>query len=227
MFNEQGSLKVKERDTLPLQVCNILREAILRGDFAGGQRLVQSKLAETLGVSRMPIREALKTLEEEGLIINESHRGAVVKPITLKDIEEIYELRAVLEAKAIRLSVPDLTEDEIASLEELLQSMEKTEDANEFIQLNNKFHRILVSHCPWERLSSFIDKLWKGFPQQTPHIITGQIDKSKDEHRLIFDAVKQKDAGQAASVLEAHIQRTGKTLVENLIKDKKASPFSD
>ena len=84
-------LRIENRDTLHLKVCNVIREAIIRGDFKPGERLKQSDLAEKMGVSRMPVREAFRKLESEGLIKLEPHKGAVVKSISIKDIEEIYQ----------------------------------------------------------------------------------------------------------------------------------------
>ncbi|HLR70008.1 MAG TPA: GntR family transcriptional regulator, partial [Pseudogracilibacillus sp.] len=81
-------LRISDREMLHNKVCSVLRRAILKGDFKPGQRLVQTELAELIGVSRMPIREALRTLEIEGLVTLEPHKGAVVRTINKKDIEE-------------------------------------------------------------------------------------------------------------------------------------------
>lgn len=170
-------------------MCNVIREAIIRGDFKPGERLKQSDLAEKMGVSRMPVREAFRKLESEGLIKLEPHKGAVVKSISIKDIEEIYALRSELEKMAVYQSVDLLTDEDITQLSSLVAEMERADDADTFVQYNIDFHRLLVKRCNWERLNSFIGTLWNGLPQQTPHLLTGQIETSNTEHRKILEAV--------------------------------------
>jgi DNA-binding GntR family transcriptional regulator len=215
-MNKNLDLKLEDRDTLHLKVCRVLREAILRGDFQPGQRLVQADLADAIGVSRMPVREALRILESEGLITIEPHRGAVVKSLTPEDIEEIYELRSQLEKMAVEQSVKRMKHEDIRELEQVVLSMAQSDDVDEFVEANIRFHRLLVKRCPWDRLLTFIETLWNGFPQQTPHLIAGQMDVSNEEHHAIFEAVKAKNASVAADLVSAHIRRTGQALVISL-----------
>jgi DNA-binding GntR family transcriptional regulator len=214
-------LRIENRDTLHLKVCNVIREAIIRGDFKPGERLKQSELAEKMGVSRMPIREAFRKLESEGLIKLEPHRGAVVKSISIKDIQEIYALRSQLEKMAVLESVDLLTAEDIEQLTVLVNEMETAEDADDFVQLNIDFHRLLVKRCRWERLNSFIATLWNGLPQQTPHLLSGQIETSNDEHREILDAILRKDKETAAKLVSEHILRTGESLIASLQREDK------
>lgn len=209
-------LKIEDRDTLHLKVCRVLREAILRGEFKPGQRLVQEELANSLGVSRMPVREALRKLESEGLVSIEPHRGAVVKSLTVEDVKEIYVLRSQFEKMAVEKSVERMGKEDIQALENVMEEMKRAEDAEEFIEKNIQFHRLLVKRCPWNRLLSFIETLWNGFPQQTPHLISGQIEKSNEEHTQILEAVKAGRAAEAAELVSEHIKRTGDALVERL-----------
>jgi len=213
---EKNGLLIENRDTLHLKVCNRIREAILRGDFKPGERLKQSELADAMGVSRMPIREAFRKLESEGLIILEPHKGAVVKPINVSDIEEIYTLRAELEKMAVYQSVEHLSEDDHRQLTTLVEHMEAAQDVDEFIEYNIEFHRLLMKNCKWERLNSIISNLWNGLPQQTPHILTGQKETSNVEHRSILNAVVNKDKETAAYLVSKHISRTGEKLVKSL-----------
>jgi DNA-binding GntR family transcriptional regulator len=214
-------LRIENRDTLHLKVCNVIREAIIRGDFKPGERLKQSDLAEKMGVSRMPVREAFRKLESEGLIKLEPHKGAVVKSISIKDIEEIYALRSELEKMAVYQSVDLLTDEDITQLSSLVAAMEKADDADTFVQYNIDFHRLLVKRCNWERLNSFIGTLWNGLPQQTPHLLSGQIETSNSEHRKILEAVIKKDKETAANIVSEHIYRTGESLIESLKKEGK------
>ncbi|MCS0789241.1 GntR family transcriptional regulator [Cytobacillus firmus] len=214
-------LRIENRDTLHLKVCNVIREAIIRGDFKPGERLKQSDLADKMGVSRMPVREAFRKLESEGLIKLEPHKGAVVKSISIEDIEEIYALRSELEKMAVYQSVDLLTDEDIAQLSSLVAEMENANDADAFVQYNIDFHRLLVKRCNWERLNSFIGTLWNGLPQQTPHLLNGQIENSNTEHRKILEAVIKKDKDTAANIVSEHIYRTGKSLIESIKKEGK------
>jgi DNA-binding GntR family transcriptional regulator len=218
---EKNGLMIENRDTLHLRVCNLIRQAILKGDFKPGERLKQADLADAMGVSRMPIREAFQKLEAEGLIKLEPHKGAVVKSIHVGDIEEIYALRAELEKMAVYQSIEHLTDEDIKQLTALVEQMELTEDVDEFINYNIEFHRLLIKRCTWERLNSFISTLWNGLPQQTPHILHGQKDTSNIEHRSILNAVMNKDKETAANLVSNHISRTGNMLVKSLKNEGK------
>ncbi|WNC16342.1 GntR family transcriptional regulator [Brevibacillus brevis] len=209
-------LESHELDTLHLKVCRVLREAILRGHFKPGERLVQEELASSLGVSRMPVREALRKLETEGLVIIEPHRGAIVKSLTVEDIQEIYGLRAQMEKMAVEMSVEHMAQEDIDELERLVVAMERSTDSSEYIERNIEFHRVLISCCPWRRLVAFIETLWNGFPQQTPQMLSDQTEKSKKEHREILQAVQQRDAAEAGRLVYGHIKRTGDNLVKAL-----------
>ncbi len=216
--NKEIQLKLSdtELETIPSKVCRILREAILRGDFKPGQRLIQDELANSIGVSRMPVREAIKRLEAEGLVTVEPHRGAIVKSFSLKDIEEIYHLRCIFEKEAVEESVNHMTSDVMRKLEKLVKQMEETKDIETFVKINIQFHHELISCCPWERLISFIQSLWSGFPQQTPHMLPDQIKLSIKEHQAILKAVRNKEAKKAGELIESHIDRAGKSIINNI-----------
>ena len=221
-MKKNPNLKLERIDTLHLKVANVLRQEILNGNIEPGERLVQEELATTLGVSRMPIREALRILEAEGLVELQPHRGAVVRSLGMEDVEEIYALRALLEEVATRKSVDKLTEEEIARLEQLTQIMKKSEGSEEFVNANIEFHSLLMKHCPWERLNTMIEKLWNGFPQQTPTMLPRQMEFSNQEHDEILKAVKNRDSKRASQLIAKHIKRTGESLVKNLNKKSKS-----
>jgi DNA-binding GntR family transcriptional regulator len=205
-----------ELETVHTKVTRVLREAILRGDIAPGARLIQEELASSLGVSRMPIREALRKLEMEGLISIEPHRGAVVKSFNVEDIEEIYSLRAQFEKQAVEKSVTLLGQEEIEKLTHLVGKMEDAKEAEVFVESNIEFHNLLMSCCPWKRLLFIIENLWNGFPQQTPHLLLDHTKKSNKEHKDILEAVKEGNAQLAAERVAKHIERTGSELIAKL-----------
>lgn len=191
----------------------------MRGDFKPGERLVQTELAEMIGVSRMPIREALRTLEMEGLVTMEPHKGAVVRVLEKEDVEEIYELRALLEPLALKKSIKTFSDEDRHLLKNYHESMLEA-PSEDYIELNRKFHDLLVSRCESPRLLSFIQTISRGFAQDTPLVIPGQLEKSNSEHGRIVEAILEEDAEKAADCLAKHIERTGKELVIYL--DEKA-----
>ncbi|WP_245628128.1 GntR family transcriptional regulator [Shouchella shacheensis] len=207
------NFQLENKDSIQIKASNAIRKAILRGDFAPGSKLVQDQLAKQLGISRMPIREALKQLEIEGLVRIEPYRGAFVSEIDMGAIEENYVLRSELEKLALTKSYPSMTKEDIAALETLVQEMDSTRDTEKFVQHNVQFHKELMKHCEWKRLATFIQVLWNGYSQQTPDFLQGQMEKSNDDHRKIVQALKADDPDGAAILLCDHIAETGKRLI--------------
>lgn len=216
VMSNQFDLKLAQGNmyTLPDRVCQALRQAILKGVFAPGDRIVQEEIASSLGVSRMPVREALRKLEVEGLVQIEPNRGAIVKRLSLEDIEEIYFLRSALEKMAVEESIKKLQKHDLVELESLVAIMDQVDDVDYFVKTNIEFHRLLMKYCEKKRLTSFIETLWNGFPQQTPHVLENQMKKSNLEHREILNAVKEQDVQRAAELVSYHIKRTGDAMVE-------------
>ncbi|WP_102026602.1 GntR family transcriptional regulator [Salirhabdus sp. Marseille-P4669] len=218
-MNNVDYLKIGNREMLHNRVCTVLRKAILKGDFKPGDRLVQTELAERIGVSRMPIREALRTLEMEGLVTIEPHKGAIVKSISTEDIKEIYELRSILEPLALKKSIQHFSEEDLVQLQNYHLNMVKAESDEEYAELNAKFHKLMFSRCNSSRLLSFIEAISHGFAQDTPLIISGQMKKSNLEHEKIVHAILEKDAERASEHLAHHISRTEKELIMSLNRD--------
>src|SRR5699024_8904698 len=133
-------LRIDNREMLHNKVCSVLRGAILKGDFKPGERLVQTELAKLTGVSRMPIREALRTLETEGLVTLEPHKGAVVRSISREDIMEIYELRAILEPLVLKKSMKYFSQKDIEDLKQCYDEMSKETSDDRYVEWNMKFH---------------------------------------------------------------------------------------
>jgi DNA-binding GntR family transcriptional regulator len=213
-------IKLTELDkaTLQLKVTTKLRDLILKGEFKMGDRIMQEEWAKKLGVSRMPLREALKQLEIEGLVRLEPRRSAVVTPISVDDIEEIYQLRAILEGEAVVKSLPFLDEEDIKELENLYEELIKLKadetDMEIYMKLNAEFHQVILEACPWRRIKGYVDTLWKGIPPYTPSLLVNHLSESHNEHRLMVKYIKEKDEINLREVTERHIIRTK----ENLIK---------
>lgn len=212
--------KTVAREVLPNSVTTILRQAILKGDLKPNERLVQADIADQLGVSRMPVREALKTLELEGLVSLEPHKGAIVNSLTLEDIDEIYELRTILEPFTLEKSIPNLTLDDVISLENLHKKMIETTDVETYVDLNNQFHNLSLSGSKSKRLHGLMARVSHGIAKDTPYVIPDQIEKSNVEHAKILHAIKENDVKEASSEYAYHINRTHKDLTPLLNLDK-------
>lgn len=205
-------------ETLPSKIYRILREAIIKGQLQPGERLVQDELAKTLNVSRMPIREAIKQLAAEGYVTVEPHKGAVVKQFTIHELEEIYFLRAKFEPLAAAESLKTMSPQLVNQLRDLNEKMKKTDDTDEYIQLNIQFHHLLIKDCPWGKLNNIIENLWTGFPQQTPHLLPNQIGTSISEHDLMVEALANNNIELTCQLLEQHITRAKYDVLKNFIQ---------
>src|SRR5699024_6445066 len=145
--------KKKVGPALDENITNKIRGAIIKGEFSPGEKLIQDDLAKTYGVSRMPIREALKKLEYEGLVIHEQFKGAFVREVSKDNIEENYYLRSELEKLALLKSYPYFNDDDIHKLKSLVKTMKETNDPDKFIEYNIEFHRLLIDKSPWTKLN--------------------------------------------------------------------------
>lgn len=212
-------LQMAQREVLPNSVTTILRQAILKGDLKANERLVQSDLAEQLGVSRMPVREALKTLELEGLVTNEPHRGAIVNSLTVEDLDEIYEIRTMLEPMTLRKSIPNLTQEDLEALKDLHEKMLVTTAVDEYVELNREFHNITLSGSRSKRLHGLMARVSHGIAKDTPYMIPDQIEKSNKEHTKILDAIFNGEVEKACDEFAHHISRTHMDLMPLLKLD--------
>ncbi|TWT27470.1 GntR family transcriptional regulator [Planomicrobium sp. CPCC 101110] len=219
---EKFRLTEQDRATLQFKVTTKLRELILKGEFKMGERLMQEEWAHKLGVSRMPLREALRQLEVEGLVRIEPRRGAVVTPVSADDIEEIYQLRALLEGEAVMKSLPFLDEEDIEELESIYEKMiglkADESDLEQYMNLNARFHQIIREGCPWRRIQGFIETLWKGIPPYTPSLLINHLEESHNEHRLMVEYIKRKDEEKLKEVTVKHILRTKENLIKMIEK---------
>jgi DNA-binding GntR family transcriptional regulator len=140
-------------------VYEVLRESILKGVFQPGEHLRQDRLAEAIGVSRIPVRSALLQLESEGLITFHPYRGAVVNKLSVDEMREIYDIRAVLEAHALRNAVEAMTPERLAHLGELARALNDVTDGEQFLDLRNAFYRELYDAERQPRLVAMIERL--------------------------------------------------------------------
>lgn len=208
------------KSTVVNKVINKLRKEILKGSLVKGEKLVQDEWAHKLQVSRMPIREALKQLETEGLVEIIPHKGAIVTPITKEDIEEIYIIRSVVEGIVVQKSLPYLTPEDKEELGRILNEMEgltiSDETNDRYVQLNAAFHEVLHRGCPWSRAKKMVDNL--GISPIAPNLLADYYTGTQQDHRRIYEAVIKNDARELKVAMEYHILRTKNNLLEVMDK---------
>jgi len=198
---------------------NEIRRRILAGHYVGGQPLRQDLLAEELGVSRVPVREALVLLEAEGLIRIHPHRGAVVAALSVEDIEELVRLRVMLEPMLLRQSVPHLTADDYAALDRILAEYTGDLDANSvehFGKRNTDLHGVLYQRANSPRTESIVTTLLQAndrYARMQISYTDGQK-RADREHREIVELCRAGDLDAACRHLANHIQAAGDALIE-------------
>jgi len=181
-----------------------LREAILSGAIAPGTPLRQEELATTFKVSRMPIREALRQLEAQALVDFEPHRGAVVVQITLLDAMDNYAIRAALEPQALRLSIPNLTEEDFTIAEEILAEIDQETDPGRMGELNRRFHMTLYAQAGLPRLIALTEQHLASADRYLRFHLAAIGDMGQDEHREMLAACRAGDEARAIDALARH-----------------------
>jgi len=193
------------------QIGSRIRDAILSGAYGCGDQIVESSIAHQLGVSRAPVREALSALEKEGLIKSIPRRGYFVREFALDDIEEIYSLRLLLEAEALRRVTERIDERDIDRLQKVVDKLDEAaragDDRAEIIKWDMAFHRLLCELAEHGRLC----RAWTTMALQTELLIgvtsrTHDPGEPREWHQSLVDAIREKDVEQAVEILTEHLQ---------------------
>jgi len=192
-------------------VVETLREKILSGEIKAGQPLRQAALAEELNVSRIPVREALLQLEAEGLVSFEPHKGATATELSAAQVDELFELRAMLEAELLAASIPNLSEENLEEAHQLLQKLGKAlgkeNAANTWSELNSDYHNCLYSGANRPQTQDLVNTLNKNADRYIRmHLLwAGGISKAESEHTDLLTLSKERNVEKAVSVLKQHI----------------------
>ncbi|WP_047865229.1 GntR family transcriptional regulator [Rubrobacter aplysinae] len=195
-----------------------LREAILGGTLAGGEALRQEELGERFGVSRIPVREALRQLEGEGLVEFHPHRSAVVTSLSYLEVEEISEIRVSLETLALRRALPMMSRESLDRAGEVLNLIDAEEDLRKsWGELNWRFHEALFAPAERPRLISLIKSQHTAFERYIRfHLALADYDKPQHEHRELLELCRRGESGAAEALLARHIQDISGLLQEHL-----------
>ncbi len=206
-----------EHRTISSAVADHLRQRILGGELESGFQLRQDHLAAEFGVSRIPVREALMQLEAEGLVKLSPHRGATVSSPTPAEIEEVFELRGILEPRLLMASAPRLTGEDFVKLSALLDEYASNMEANNvqiWGELNTDLHMSLYSHAQRPRSEAIVLGLLRESDRHTRIQLTipGAILRARDEHAELVSLCMKGRFAQARDLLEDHIKHSGDSL---------------
>lgn len=211
--------------TVKEQLVDHLRDEIIRGTFGPGERLLLDDVAARFNVSTMPVREALRDLESEGLVTIYPHRGAVVTELTAEDLQDIYDVRATLEAMATRLAVPRMTKATYQELEQIIEQMDgQLGHVAALVKLNHQFHSTLYAKSGRRHLC----ELTRSLRYRTQHYLHAYMDDlgsmalAQGEHRAILEACQSGNAEKAALLVGEHVAEVGRAIIEFVCRQEKS-----
>lgn len=196
-------------------VYEALRKAIIEGALAEGENLRQDQIAQMFNTSRIPVREALSRLEQHGLITTQRYKGAVVAGLSIEEIEEIFEFRALLEAEVIRLAVPNMDRRTLELARRHCDEFGKESDSAKWGETNRNFHYSLyeAARRPYylQIVRASLDRIDRYLRAQLT--LTDGMKRAAREHEAILDACTRGDADLASSLTRDHILDAGRSLV--------------
>ncbi|MBO4401995.1 MAG: GntR family transcriptional regulator [Selenomonadaceae bacterium] len=206
-------------------VCETLRDAIRRGILEPGERLMEVQLADELGISRTPVREAIRKLEQEGYVIMMPRRGTYVSDVSVSDVKEIFEIRSALESLATGLAARRIEQDELETLQSLLIEIEgyiAKNDIDKIVETDIKFHELLYKVSRNDRLVAIISNLKEQLARFRTLSMSypGRLQETLEEHSDMVEAIANGDVSAARDAAEHHMERAEKTLLKAMRKAK-------
>ena len=197
-------------DTIATQISRALASRIIAGEIEAGARLRQDHVAEEFGASHVPVREAFRRLEAQGLVVSEPRRGVRVAGFSLDEVREVAEMRAALEALALRHAAPHLTKAILDQAEEANRAGDRARDVEAWEEANRAFHRTILAPCAMPRLLRSIEDLHAASARFLFSGWRAEWEAPTDrDHRAILDALRAGQAETAAAVLARHVQTIG------------------
>lgn len=206
------------------QICDLLRDSIIKGELKPGDRLLELEVAKSYNVSQAPVREALSRLRKEGFVIHRRHKGTFVSNFSKKNIDEIYSFREVMEPLAIARAIQNLNEEDLENLDHIYEEMlaaGKNNNLEVVRELDNAFHNYIYKladhgfmYQVWEDLSAVSNRIW----YLTSQIYFDRLDEIAELHKPILDALYERDAEKCVGAFNDHMKYVwGKILKEEQI----------
>lgn len=219
MSGHLSPIKLDSYKPLRELVCENLRQAIINGVFSPGERLMEIQLAEEMGVSRTPVREAIRKLELEGFVVMIPRRGTYVADISIKDINEVYEIRTALDILAAGLAAERINDEELEMMQRLLVEIgQHIDEGNieKIIETDSAFHDILYQASRNERLVNIISNLREQITglRGRSMMYPGRLTDTLEEHRAIVESIAQRDAEKAQIAVREHLENAEHTLLK-------------
>ena len=223
----EANFNVTMNEYLPLRdvVFNTLRQAILRGELKPGERLMEIQLANKLGVSRTPVREAIRKLELEGLVLMIPRKGAEVADISEKSLKDVLEVREALEELAARLACDKITKEGINRLKEAAQDFRsalKSNDITQMAEADVRFHDVICNATENQKLGQLLNNLLEQMYRYRIEYLKDQhvYEKLLSEHEEIIRHIEKGEKDEAARVVSRHIENQAQA-VADVIRTKK------
>nr|WP_277999002.1 GntR family transcriptional regulator [Moorella sulfitireducens] len=209
-------------------VFEALREAIINGQLKAGERLMEVQLAEEMGVSRTPVREAIRKLELEGFIVMVPRKGAYVADLSTKDIADVFEIRSALESLAAGLACERITEEELDELERLLIKVADcvaAKDLETLVEIDTQFHEVLYRASRNDRLVQIINNLREQIQRfRTTSLGTpGRMPEALEEHKQLVEAITARNVELARRLAQEHIENAENRMMEAIREEMRAS----
>jgi DNA-binding GntR family transcriptional regulator len=207
------------RRSMSAEVSAHIRSAIFDGSLKPGQRVPQDAIAAELGVSRLPVREALIALEADGLVVSEPHRGVFVVPIRREDIEDHYRVYGMVQGLAASRAVHRITEPVLERLEELHEKMCASDDPDLLHDLNWEFHSLINRTGGSRRVLSVLRQLAHNLPREVYELPPGASPQANKGHAKILAALRSGDPAAVDAANREHVQQEGEHVVAVLRRD--------
>jgi DNA-binding GntR family transcriptional regulator len=216
-------MKLRKHRTLREQIVSSLRDSIVKGELKPGQKLTEPELAERLGISRTPIREAFRQLESEGFLSVIPRRGAVVSELSRKEIADFYDIKSLLEGYAARIAAGKITDKDIRKLEGIngkLEEAARAKDLATFFKCNEDFHRVYMELCGNEKLHEIRDSMVQRYHRFRLQALSvpGRLMKSVQQHKNIIKAFEKHDGRLVEAMVVEHALLGGEELAEQVKK---------
>lgn len=206
--------KTKPDDTIAARISKALAERIVRGELGPGERLRQDHIADEFGASHVPVREAFRRLEAQGLAVNIPRRGVRVADFGLADVREVAEMRAALEVLALRHAIPNMTSAILDEAEAATHEGDRALDVRHWEEANRRFHRLITAPCNMPRLMEAIDGLHSASARFLFSAWRAGWERRTDtDHRAIIDALRAGRTEEAIRILDGHVQWIGRTAI--------------
>jgi DNA-binding GntR family transcriptional regulator len=223
-----GGIKVSKRKSLREEVYESLKKSILHGKLKGGQRLIEETLADQIGISRTPVREAFHKLERDDLVTKLPKGGFAVREFTKEDVDEIFGIRSALESYAAYLATLHITPDKLSQLEKKVKESEaavEKGDDDRVVELNTEFHDFIYKSCKSRKLIEMINNYRDYFYRYRSLLLHTEkgTNYSIDDHRRMLDAMKKRNPRLVERLVRNHLAR-GKDIILKEVSEKRIAP---